>query len=601
MVDGKDDAYNAVALSRLGQSIDAILRAERAEMADALAQRDQELIQFGERIDQFAQLLMIQSEDAERYRQALADLQADIAVQHSQTDAALTHAAAAIDHWSVTHIDAEKLAAATIARESERLKLVHQAQIESVHARRQALADEMARRVAESEAVINQLRADHAALASEKYALLSQLEAGREAVAALEETVRQQRGQLGDLVADKGGLLAQLSVSQQTLAAAEADKVAAVATARVPMATLQAELATCIDQLDRLKRNARAREALLRDEQAAIRLNERVAAVRQSLRADLAEQQIAVLAQLLPGGVAQQALLARQPDGPRLTLAEGVVWLATRAPAAMMASVDADFEVSCAQALPDDDFVAAAYLWLLARPVDIDGLAHYGRRLATRMSRCDVLKDLAGSAEARDRPSALADRLPADATAFVQQAYQAILERVADRDGEGHYGKRLASGETRASVLIDLAQSGEALRKALPVASSLRVVACLMPGQARRSFSFHLYRLAGRRPPGWQQAWQAGRLAGLASTMQRAWHAAELRLSELAEDADRRVDVAKRAAKPGQLNNVFVNAPAPNPALPAPALALLLDDTAKRTPAMIRSAIRTELSAQQGR
>jgi hypothetical protein len=163
--------------------------------------------------------------------------------------------------------------------------------------------------------------------------------------------------------------------------------------------------------------------------------------------------------------------------------------------------------------LSDEVFVQRAYLALLGRPADPSGFRHNLERLRNATAREQVWEDLANSEESQQFRSKWLDAVPAserpaaarpapaaqqtvtapvavqaaapvapassaaparpaaatstrdllrkDGAEFVQAAYLAILGRNADMSGLKHYTQRLAAGDPKEGVLVDLRRDPE--------------------------------------------------------------------------------------------------------------------------------------------
>lgn len=146
-------------------------------------------------------------------------------------------------------------------------------------------------------------------------------------------------------------------------------------------------------------------------------------------------------------------------------------------------------------------FIRCAYLSILGREPDEDGLENYLKQLGEGISKRDIVAELSLSREGRihkpningldsaiaeykekhsrglleiffghkERANSFNSPTPRanavnrkDSTAFVQQIYREILGRDADSDGTKYYVARLESGVTRAQIRIELGASEEA-------------------------------------------------------------------------------------------------------------------------------------------
>jgi FkbM family methyltransferase len=131
----------------------------------------------------------------------------------------------------------------------------------------------------------------------------------------------------------------------------------------------------------------------------------------------------------------------------------------------------------------DQEFIESAYLGILRRRADDEGLLHYLRQLAAGRVREDIITELRQSPEGQalgidttaqtfnfgtkstrdaaateDGVRAVLNRTGVD---FVREAYAMVLGRQVDPEGEKHYMRQLESGAERLDVLADLRWSAE--------------------------------------------------------------------------------------------------------------------------------------------
>ena len=155
--------------------------------------------------------------------------------------------------------------------------------------------------------------------------------------------------------------------------------------------------------------------------------------------------------------------------------------------------------------LDDEAFVRQAYLRLLGRGADAEGLSSYLQQMQQGVNRSEIYQDLAGSEEAHryelrrqqmrrslavsapmarsmavmsaptwwpatapvswDGPApqvaSIDELLELDGADFVKAAYVALLGREADVDGGTNYLKRLRDGWSRMSIVKGLFHSSE--------------------------------------------------------------------------------------------------------------------------------------------
>jgi glycosyltransferase involved in cell wall biosynthesis len=145
-------------------------------------------------------------------------------------------------------------------------------------------------------------------------------------------------------------------------------------------------------------------------------------------------------------------------------------------------------------------FIRCAYLSVLGREPDEDGLENYLKKLRDGIGKKDIVAELSLSKEGRTQKANIsgldsataeykkkhsrsliaiffghkeranlanaltsrADTLSKDFATFVQQTYREILGRDADSEGAKYYVARLQSGVTQAQIRIELSSSEEA-------------------------------------------------------------------------------------------------------------------------------------------
>lgn len=372
-------------------------------------------------------------------------------------------------------------------------------------------------------------------------------------------------------------------------------------------------------------RNARAREAMLLEAAADARLNGQLELARQSAHVDFLTARVELLMHVLrqsgvgntawsnafvahpsaAGGGAAEGV--GQPDGGE-DVQEAVRWLARKVEAALAHRGGAAFESRCALRWSDKCFVMAAYRWLLGRPADENGVAHYLRLLRSSISRTDVILDLAQSPEGRARLRDGSAVGGASDKAFVTSAYDRLLDRGADTGGVQHYTAQLAAGASRGAVLLDLARSAECRNGPGTLGAALRVLDLVNRPAFRLSLAFGRFRArwSGRR----QQSWCAGRMAALEGDVARARHAAGQRIDAIAALVEQRVALARsEALEQARQHGVGLPAESAEGAtvmgaaagdagfmLDQSGLSTLLSDTsAERSPAQILRLVRSEL------
>ncbi len=188
----------------------------------------------------------------------------------------------------------------------------------------------------------------------------------------------------------------------------------------------------------------------------------------------------------------------------------------------------------------DEQFVFSAYLVVLGREADPEGLDYYVRLLERGVDRSVILSELAHSEEAADRraswsdvseallaardqpdhpsassdesdpshqtPAALAgtEALPGSTAElldlydeeFVRSCFMSLLRRPADLDGLGNYLRQVRSGVSRSQIIAELASSSEGRKIERP----LRGLDALLEAErrARPNMLQRLLRRAGR-------------------------------------------------------------------------------------------------------
>lgn len=113
-------------------------------------------------------------------------------------------------------------------------------------------------------------------------------------------------------------------------------------------------------------------------------------------------------------------------------------------------------------ALPDEQFLRTAYLLIMDREIDENGLLHYLGKL-NRQSKASVLADIALSKEAMQKAVG-GDLADLSDKAFIEAVYLRMLGRPADTDGREHSLQRLAAGTPREDIVTDLKHSLEGQR-----------------------------------------------------------------------------------------------------------------------------------------
>ncbi|MBB3859413.1 hypothetical protein GGQ88_000653 [Novosphingobium hassiacum] len=384
---------------------------------------------------------------------------------------------------------------------------------------------------------------------------------------------------------------------------AEATKELAALKASFDVAQEYAGAAT--ERADSFVRNARAREAMLQDEVAKVRLEEGIKAMRETVRAEYLAAQLSLTAQRTPGfsGIPELTSTNCPSSADRDAVGPAVVWLAENAEKFVGTAPDTGFEALAGQALCDPIFIAASYMWILGRPADDGGVAHYTGKLADGLTRAKLLENLVSSGEGRSRIALFCDALGRDDDAAIAAAYKLILGRSVDAAGAEHYRRILAKRNGRRMLVSDLASSREGRLSGTPLAAAIRIHSkfSLPSVLTKRKLAGMFSAQSGQT----LQAWQAGRLGMLAREAAQRARELDARLNLLEADARRRPTRSDHALNAptvrafehgvGRLVNV-------KPAVTSPCLDMLLGDSAHdRTPASIRSAIRSELGELEAR
>lgn len=242
------------------------------------------------------------------------------------------------------------------------------------------------------------------------------------------------------------------------------------------------------ERLSVFSRNANMREAMARDEAAAERLEMQQGRVRDMLHAEQASTRALMLAEVvrlakaMPERASAALMLAKldDEDGAQgrasAPLASPVEFLAARGVGAMALAIDPSFEIDSAMQWTHAEFITAAYRWLLGRDADANGVATYSARLGRGTLRQTVLVDIAQSAEALARLDGGFMANGGSDQDFLHAAYLLMLGRAGDRAGYAYYADQLANGTARSTILLDMAQSDEAQRTQQPAAAALRAI-----------------------------------------------------------------------------------------------------------------------------
>lgn len=120
--------------------------------------------------------------------------------------------------------------------------------------------------------------------------------------------------------------------------------------------------------------------------------------------------------------------------------------------------------IRMARFIDSASLVRFAYLTILGREADRDGLAFYSLLLRTRMQPLDFFDCLVGSAEFRGTAEP-AEVEQGDDGGFLEFAYQRVLGRPIDESGKGNYSAQLARGISRFKILEELRNSPESRRR----------------------------------------------------------------------------------------------------------------------------------------
>lgn len=614
MSENSDSEINALDLSQLGQSIDACIKAERADLDQALARYDAHMEQVNQQLAALAQFMTEPQSPPEEWLKPLSDLGESLtdlqrnslnALHHAITDT-LAQSAQTTSELQALGETFKAQVAAEAEWKIERLNLVHKAQIETVQARDRTIAEELARRLEELQAQAETLLGEQRLLIEDNVRLAAELEIAKQdgpRLADLQTQLRELNRELSQHHQQQRELNATLATQHQKLLLLTGHNERLQERLTSSEEVIKQNEALCDslgERLNALKRNARARDTMFREESAQIRMAEKEVAVREAARAARAEQRLAALT-IRFGTWSGEVLSVATEE--RIPVERGIEWLVLHAPSAMLDTRIADptFEHSCAFALGDQDFIAASYQWLLGRPRDDEGMGHYLRQLGSGATRRDMLVDLARSQEAAARPRRVVAQLPYEVEEFVESAYRAVLERPADVQGMAHYSNRLRSSGNREAVLLDLARSVEALARPLALAGALRCIDALRRRRRAGTLRRKASQIAGLHHPELNRAWQAGRLAAIAGDAERAWDKIEVRISDLQANANARIAAAEDRIR---FEAAERTTPAPNAvgqppllqSIAEPPLRSLEDASADRTPSAILSAIRAELT-----
>lgn len=486
MADESGGTVDARAISRLGRAFDERLKEEMSELQGILTMREGELSRIEARLE-----AMIDGALANA-----GELSAQIALVRGERNQIAQDATR-----QQQELEAIREERTRLEREIERLKLVHQSQVEALFARHREAESNLKERLADAEARLGEL------------------------------------GEMCQQVREQAHSFAER-------ARVDLDKAVAAHDAA------QAEVAA-------LKRNARAREAMLRENAQEARLQGQVATMHEATRSKQFISQIAVLTEVIRQAGGHGNAHARTAIGLLLdtpfdidirpqSVDDAVVWLASYAEPAMGNGVSIAFEVAAGSIWTDETFIAAAFRWVLGRPVDADGREHYRLKLRVRMTRRELLLDLARSEEAARRLYDGSAVRGAGHRNFLMSAYDLLLNRGADTGGLEYYLAKLDAGASRGIVLLDLARSAESRQAATVTGSSLRAIWNANRRQSRANYV--LERLLCRRLPGWRHAWQAGRLATLECEIKQMWRGAQEKLEEIEQLIEERVAAARATA-----------------------------------------------------
>jgi len=485
MAEENDSPIDALAISRLGAAFQRRLEEKSADQAVELALRDEDLSLLRAEHDQTLQELLERAQEVAQLRDERDALAAEIERQGSEVRR--------LQAVNEEQIELRNAANTQFERERERLKLVHQSQVEALFARH------------------------------------------REAEAALREKILLSETRMGNLENA-------LAIKAEQLRSAELTATAA----------RQAN-----ERIESLKRNARAREAMFRESAEDARIKGHLDVMREQSRAAQLAVRVATLGEALkslPARLGEDAqAIARLFAGEvpvdcaqDESVEAAMAWLADHGESVLADEKSLTFEVSAGATWSDKTFIEAAYRWLLGREVDIHGLQHYRERLQTRMSRGGMLLDLARSAEALSRLRDGAAVRGVNDHSFVEAAYRAVLGRAADTGGLEHYLARMNAGTSRALVLRDLSNSREARSAKTITGSALRVIEQSNHPKSKLRRMFRIYMPGSASAE--KQIWLVGRLAAIdgSATRERAIFAK--RLDHFSDEIERRVVAAHSAA-----------------------------------------------------
>lgn len=327
------------------------------------------------------------------------------------------------------------------------------------------------------------------------------------------------------------------------------------------LATAQADFRALFDRMGQrlsdFSRNAHMREAMARDEIAAERLQVQQDRVVEALRADqaLVRQQLCAEAARLAVSQPSQAsaildLLKFDDDqsaigdAPSFGADDPVDFLAARGPAAMTLAIDPSFEIAAAMRWADAEFIGAAYRWLLGRDTDHHGLASYTKLLSRGRLRQDVLVDIAQSAEAMDRLNGGSLVQIEDDQEFIHKSYHQLLGRAADAEGVNHYAGQLAAGVARRTIMMDMSASQEAQRTNRPLSAALRGIKMVNDN------GYRLRQILRRWTPRFAEARRyasyAARIAAVECLAARRHRDTLAQLDALRQTVDDRIEAAYR-------------------------------------------------------
>lgn len=617
MNDKSDGALDALTISKMGQAFDVELKQQTAGLEQALADRDGAILGIEHRLEVLFDATQAKS----------AELVGEIARLRANRDQASSEVARQQQQIADLVADARRitgerdLAKSALDTETMRLKLVHQGQVEALFARHREFEITLRDQISVTEA---QLRAAEDAVAVKEQALaeaLSTIARLEERAAHFSASASKLEEQLAERLREGARLeerVAHFATIANKLEGQLAERLRESARLEAQLRTewaAQAALAAedSANRIAILTRNARAREAMLAETLADAHLQGKLEAARETARADHLATRGNTFAEVIR--VALKSAKTSALDPLRLLLdvgtaapaapqsvANAVDWLRLNAEVPMTRMADAAFEAAAAILWTDATFVAAAYQWLLGRPVDEQGLAHYCLMLRSRMTRRDVLIDLARSAEAVARLTEGAAVRGAEDRNFIMAGYDALLDRGADTGGLAHYLAKLDSGISRGQVLMDLARSAEALAASTATGTALR--ATWHANQRLRRTRLAAESLFLRRLPSWQQAWRAGRIAVLACDAAQTQRAMDEKFGAIDRAVDQRVAAARVAATGSMPAGAAAAGVVPSmpteasvvQSLPAKSLDGQLGDSSRgRTPSKIVGYIRNEI------